>query len=70
MFRQSRRDHDSYAEADTAVCPLVLAMLPVSPSVIAGFSPRVSPLVVASAGVSAGSGTLPASLVVAEEEPF
>ena len=45
-------------------------MFPVSPSVIAGFSAMVSPLVVASAGVSAGSATLAASLVAAEEEPF
>lgn len=44
--------------------------VPVSPPVVAVFSARVSPLVVVSAGVSVGSGTLAASLGVVEEEPF
>lgn len=46
----------------------MLAIIPVSPSVVAGFSASVSPFVVGSASV--GSGTLAASLEVAVEEPF
>lgn len=72
-------DHVSYtrigkttlqAAADTGVCSGAPVMFPVSPSVSAGFSARVSPFVVGAAGVSVGSGTLAASLEFPVEEPF
>ena len=55
----AQRVHHTQAVADIGVG-----------SCVAGFSARASPLVVAPAEVSVGSGTLAASLEAADEEPF
>ena len=65
-FLYAHRDHQTQAVADTGV----FSWVPVVTSVVAGFSASGSPLVVASADVSVGSGTWAASLELAEEEPF